>query len=123
MQKLIENIKRFEERNNASVILVFYSDGSNEVKEFWDSETFAGFDNTEKLHEYLERATYKMSDNGRMISPAKLVCSVCKSESPCAGLNNIEPCFLLDEDRKFNQPHPTSANLKPNLASDEQDTM
>jgi hypothetical protein len=101
MDKLIENIKKFEERNNVSAIVVVYSDGSNEVKEFWDSENFASFDNTKKLLEYLERATYKMSENRRMISPSKLVCSVCKSEKPCAGINNIEPCFLIDEERKF----------------------
>ena len=101
MDKLIENIKKFEERNNVSAIVVVYSDGSNEVKEFWDSENFASFDNIDKLQEYLERATYKMSGNGRMISPSKLVCSVCKSEKPCSGLNNIEPCFLIDEERKF----------------------
>lgn len=101
MEKLIENIKKFEKRNNVSVIVVFYSDGANEVKEFWDCENFASFDTTEKLYEYLQRATYKMSKNGRMISPSKLVCSVCESEKPCSGMNNIEPCFLIDEERKF----------------------
>lgn len=101
MDKLIKNIKKFEERNNVSAIVVVYSDGSNEVKDFWDSENFASFDSTEKLHEYLERSTYKMSGNGRMISPSKLVCSVCKSETPCSGVNNIKPCFLIDEERKF----------------------
>jgi len=101
MDKLVENIKKFEQRNNVSAMVVIHSDGSNEVKEFWDSENFARFDNIEKLHEYLERATYKMSKNGRMVNPSKLICSICKSEKPCSGMNNIEPCFFIDEQRKF----------------------
>jgi hypothetical protein len=101
MDKLIENIQHFEKRNNVSAIVVVYSDGSNEVKEFWDSENFASFKDMKSLHEFLENATYKMSENGRMISPSKLVCSLCRQEEPCNPQNATLPCVFIQERKKF----------------------
>ena len=101
MDKLIENIQHFEKRNNVSAIVVVYSDGSNEVKEFWDSENLASFKDMKSLHEFLENATYKMSENGRMISPSKLICSLCRQEEPCNPENATLPCVFIQEREKF----------------------
>ena len=59
MKKLIKALNKFEKRNNVSAAVLVHSDGSNEVKEFWDAENFASLKNEEELIEYLERATYK----------------------------------------------------------------
>jgi len=36
MERTIENLKKFEVRNNTSVFIEVYSDGSSQVKEFWN---------------------------------------------------------------------------------------
>ena len=101
MKKTIEKLQAFEKRNNVSALINLYADGSSSVREFYDGEYFFWAVDEEQLHEYLERAIYKKSECGRMISPAKLVCSACRSENPCSGLNNDGICFLIDEQNKF----------------------
>jgi len=59
----------FESRNNTSIVLVVCSDGSGEVREFWDSEEIESFKTNKDLSKFLLEATYKLSDNGRCISP------------------------------------------------------
>ena len=105
MKNLLEKIKSFEDRNNISALVILYSDGSNQVKEFWESSDLSKLDRIDELEQFLDRATYEKADNGRMKTPAKLVCSLCKSPEPCPGINNIEPCFLLDEQRRFSNGH------------------
>lgn len=70
LTKLIEN---FEVRNNISVVVSLYSDGSNEVEEFWDKECLYRGNNEGELIEFLKNSNYKLDEEGRCISPVEKI--------------------------------------------------
>lgn len=74
MEKMIQLVKNFEKRNNISIAITFYSDGSSQVEEFWDYETLNESKNIEELRSFLMNTQYKLSDDdGRCLSPVEVV--------------------------------------------------
>ncbi len=74
MEKTIQLIKNFETRNNLSIAVTFYSDGSSGTEDFWDNEKLNESKTLEDLHTFLSNTQYKLSeDEGRCLSPVQLV--------------------------------------------------
>lgn len=59
----------FEKRNNISVIIELFSDGSWTIKEFYDEDEVGGGYSFDDLIEFLKTAQFKLADDGRCISP------------------------------------------------------
>ena len=74
MEKTIQLIKNFEKRNNISIAVTIYSDGSGNVSEFWDYEVLKEQESIEDLHNFLKNTQYKLADDdGRCLSPVQEV--------------------------------------------------
>lgn len=74
MEKTLQLINNFEKRNNISVAVTFYSNGSGTVSEFWDYEELKEFKNIDDLHKFLMNTQYKLDDkDGRCLSPVQEV--------------------------------------------------
>ncbi len=73
MKDTLELLNAFEKRNNISTSITTYSDGTGTVNEFWDGEELIEFKNTHELHEFLSTTQYKLSENGRCVSPVEKV--------------------------------------------------
>lgn len=73
MKKILRLIKNFEKRNNISIGITFFSDGSGTVFEFWDKEELNEFNTIDNLREFLTNTQYKIGDSGRCISPVQKV--------------------------------------------------
>lgn len=64
-------IKNFEERNNISIGVTIYSDGSGNVEEFWDNEKLY---NGKSVIGFLKRTNYKLDPiDGRCLSPVQKI--------------------------------------------------
>ena len=74
MKEIIELMERFEIRNNISITLNLFSDGSSSIEEFWDQEVLNASDTIEELIEFLENTNYMKSEDGRCIKP----CQICQ---------------------------------------------
>lgn len=96
MEEFLKNLNAFEERNNTSAMVLIHSDGSASIKEFWDSEELAGFKDVDSLNKYLKETQYKLSENGRCISPVQVVCNYCERTEVCGGVYP-EGCFLENQ--------------------------
>ena len=68
MEELLSFMESFERRNNISISIEINSDGSGNLKEFWDGEEIKPFDNFAELTTFLENGKLKM-ENGSSIKP------------------------------------------------------
>lgn len=74
MEKTLQLIENFEKRNNISIVVTFYSDGSGTVSEFWDYEELKQFNTIYDLQKFLMNTQYKLADeDGRCLSPVQEV--------------------------------------------------
>ena len=73
MEKTVQLMTNFEKRNNISIAVTFYSDGSSSTEEFWDNEQLNESKNIDELHKFLMNTQYKLDDiDGRCISPVQI---------------------------------------------------
>ncbi len=73
MEKTLQLMTNFERRNNISIAVTFYSDGSSSTEEFWDNEQLNESENIDELHKFLMNTQYKLDDiDGRCISPVQI---------------------------------------------------
>lgn len=72
MEGLLELMKKFEQRNNISVSLDLFSDGSGDLLEFWDEECIKAFSSLPELYHFLESGKLEMKD-GHSTKPIKIV--------------------------------------------------
>jgi len=72
MNYLLELMQEFERRNNTSIGLELFSDGSGQLKEFWEQEKIIEFKNSSELRSFLANANLKMKD-GRSVKPIKIL--------------------------------------------------
>ena len=96
MKEILEELNKFEDRNNLSVMMLIHSDGSGSLREFWDAEPLASFKNTDDLKSYLKNTKYKLREDGRCISPVKPICNYCGKDEICEG-SYPEGCFLEND--------------------------
>lgn len=74
MEKILNVMKDFEKRNNISIAVTFYSDGSSSTEEFWDNEQLNESKDINKLYCFLAFTKYKLDDkDGRCLSPVQTV--------------------------------------------------
>lgn len=73
MKKIIQLMNNFEDRNNISIEVSFFSDGSANVKEFWDDELLNESKNLDELQKFLMNTQYAIGDDGRCLSPCRVV--------------------------------------------------
>lgn len=73
MEKTLKLIRNFERRNNISIAVVIFGDGSAGVEEFWDNEKLNESKTIEELHEFLENTKYKCDSDGRCFSPVQKI--------------------------------------------------
>jgi len=73
MNELFELMEEFEKRNNISVYLDLCSDGSGNIKEFWDNELIKSFDKVTELVEFLKNGKLKLVEDGRSVSPIQII--------------------------------------------------
>jgi hypothetical protein len=72
MGDLLELMQEFEKRNNTSISLDLYSDGSGILKEYWDGDEVKSFENSSDLRSFLANGKLKMKD-GRSVKPIKII--------------------------------------------------
>ena len=72
MKKTSQLIKNFEKRNNISIAVTIYGDGSALVEEFWDNEELSNCKSIDELHKFLMDTQYKLADDGRCLSPVQI---------------------------------------------------
>lgn len=63
----------FEKRNNISTTLEIHSDGSGNLREFWDEEIIKEFDSLVNLHIFLSSGVLKLAEDGRSASPIEIL--------------------------------------------------
>ena len=68
MKTTLQLMKNFETRNNISIVVELYSDGSSRTEEFWKEELNQS-STIDELHTFLKNTQYKLADNGRCIIP------------------------------------------------------
>jgi hypothetical protein len=74
MESLIKLIRFFEKRNNISISVTVYSDGSSHVKEFWDEERLNESKTPKALYRFLTTVNYKLDPiDGRCYSPVQRI--------------------------------------------------
>jgi len=72
MEKTLQLINNFERRNNISIAVTFYSDGSSSTEEFWDNEKLNESNTVDELHKFLMNTQYKLDDvDRRCFSPVQ----------------------------------------------------
>lgn len=64
-------MKNFETRNNISIAVQMYSDGSTKTEEFWDDEVLNESNTIGEFHSFLKNTQYKLAEDGRCISPVE----------------------------------------------------
>jgi hypothetical protein len=73
MKTTLQLVKNFEKRNNISVAINFYSDGSGEIRDFWDDEVLESFDSADHLHNVLKSTQYELAEDGICLFPVRKV--------------------------------------------------
>ena len=73
LDNILVSMNDFEKRNNVSISIEMFSDGSWNVTEFWDEEPIKRGDDLESLITYLNTAKYKIAKNGRCIRPMQRI--------------------------------------------------
>ncbi|MDX3913739.1 MAG: hypothetical protein QHC79_09385 [Pseudosphingobacterium sp.] len=69
MDKLLFAMDSFEKRNNVSIGVELFSDGSWSTNEFWEDDSIERGNNIESLIDFLNTAQFKLTDDGRCIRP------------------------------------------------------
>lgn len=73
MEKTLQLMKNFETRNNISIALQLFSDGSSVCEEFWDYERLNESKTIRELHLFLMNTQYLLDDeDGRCYSPVRI---------------------------------------------------
>jgi len=72
MEELLKLIDGFEKRNNLSIGVTLFGDGSGVIEEFWDNETIEHFENLSDLTSFLAEGQLEMKD-GCSVSPIKIL--------------------------------------------------
>jgi hypothetical protein len=73
MEKTFQLMKNFERRNNISIAVTFYSDGSSSTEEYWNNEQLNESKDLDEIHKFLMNIQYKIDDiDGRCISPVQI---------------------------------------------------
>lgn len=75
---LKQAMQDFEKRNNISITVTYYSDGSCGVEELWDGELLNESETLFNLVDFLNKTKYKLSKDGRCISPVQVIKSRCQ---------------------------------------------
>ena len=73
MIERLKLLKDFEGKNNLSIVLNLYSDGSGTIEEFWDNEKLVEFKTVEELKTFLTTTKYEKDEAGLCLSPVKIV--------------------------------------------------
>lgn len=73
MEKTLQLVKNFEKRNNLSIVIHLCSDGSGEIRDYWDDDVLETFDSIDDLHKTLKDTQYELAENGRCLSPVRKV--------------------------------------------------
>lgn len=118
MKKTLKLIRNFEKRNNISIAVTFYSDGSSSTEEFWENEKLNESETVKELHQFLINTQYKLDKaNGRCISPVQLVsqpinntiCPLCDGKGRRVFSNCTPPinegCPVCNGTGKVNSEH------------------
>ena len=72
MRKILQLIKNFEKRNNISISITIFGDGSAHVDEFWDEERLCSAECEGDLIQFLMNTQYRLDEDGRCFSPVEL---------------------------------------------------
>ncbi len=73
MENTLKLMDDFEKRNNTSITIEINSDGSGNIREFWDEELIKGFDDINELNAFLLNGKLKLAEDGRSVSPIEIV--------------------------------------------------
>lgn len=74
MEKILQLMENFEHRNNISIAVTFYSDGSSSIEEFWQNEVLNESKTIEELQHFLMNTQYKLDEtDGRCFSPVQII--------------------------------------------------
>lgn len=73
MVDTLKLMNEFEERNNISTTIEINSDGSGNLREFWDDEIIKEFDTIEALNSFLTNGKLKLAEDGRSVNPIEIV--------------------------------------------------
>lgn len=73
MENTLKLMNEFEKRNNISTTIEINSDGSGNLREFWDEEIIKEFDSLESLNLFLLEGKLKLAEDGRCISPVEIL--------------------------------------------------
>ena len=72
MKELLKLIQQFEERNNISTTILFHSDASGQIVEFFDEEELTMFSSIDELYTFLKKTSYQLDENGRCYSRVRI---------------------------------------------------
>jgi len=73
MEITLKLMDEFEKRNNISTTIEINSDGSGNLREFWDEEIIKEFDSLKNLNLFLLNGKLKLTEDGRSVSPIEIV--------------------------------------------------
>jgi len=73
MEITLKLMDEFEKRNNISTTIEINSDGSGNLREFWDEEIIKEFDSLKNLNLFLLNGKLKLAEDGRSVSPIEIV--------------------------------------------------
>lgn len=69
--EILKLITAFEERNNLSIGLTLFGDGSGRIKGFWDQREIKEFESEDELRAYLVDTQYELAPSGRCYDPPR----------------------------------------------------
>lgn len=72
MEELFQLMDEFERRNNISIFLNLFSDGTGQVLEFWDDDVVFTFESTTQLQKFLKEGRLKLK-NGLSVKPVQVI--------------------------------------------------
>jgi len=101
MKEILEKVKMFETRNNISVVFNTCSDGSGELREFWDDDLLYSYESIYNLILYLDTVKYQKSENGTSFKPVRIICNYCGKTEVCKG-QYPEGCILENDKQAIN---------------------
>jgi len=73
MKDTLKLMQEFETRNNINVTLEINSDGSGNVRNFWDEEIIKTFDSTDQLESFLANGKLKQFKDGYCARPIEII--------------------------------------------------
>jgi len=73
MKKTLKLMEDFNNRNNISVFLEIYIDGSGIIREFFDEEEIKNFDSIDQLESFLANGKLKQFKDGYCARPIEII--------------------------------------------------